>query len=107
MLLIAVLLVFVPEIPRASAEARIATGEIAVIDVDNRTVALKSGQVFRAGDKVKLSKRTPGDKVIIIYEAENGGLMATKIRRLPAELESFVRQIDPNPLAAEGTEVDE
>jgi Cu/Ag efflux protein CusF len=81
----------------AQADTWLATGEISAIDFSKRMVTLTDGQIFRAGDRLKLSKRTIGEKVIIFYEAANGSLTATKIRRAPGALESYALPSERRP----------
>ncbi|MBY0226257.1 MAG: hypothetical protein K2Q28_10670 [Hyphomicrobium sp.] len=74
----------------AEAGRKMATGQISAIDSVNRTISLSSGEIFRAGPKVKLSTRRIGENIIVVYEAADGGLQAVKVRRVPQSLENFV-----------------
>lgn len=81
-----------PMVPcHALAERGVVTGEIGSIGAKDRTLSLRTGEVFRAGPKVKLSSRRIGEKVIVVYEQQaEGELRAIKVRRVPQELEAFV-----------------
>jgi hypothetical protein len=70
----------------------VATGQIEAIDSVNRTISLSSGEIFRAGPKVKLSTRRVGENIIVVYEVAEGGLQAIKVRRVPKALDAFTPQ---------------
>src|SRR5262245_266112 len=82
----------------AYAETMISNGEIASIDPPRRQFSLADGRVFAASPKVKLSKRTVGEKVIIVYEVKDGAMQATKVRRMPGFLESAFPLPERKPL---------
>lgn len=86
----------------ALSEPSLTTGEIAEIDTVNRKFSLENGQVFLAGDKIKLSRRAVGEKVIVVYESRDGMKQALKVRRVPAALESFIPSPGPQTLADDG-----
>jgi Cu/Ag efflux protein CusF len=83
----------------AEAGRKVATGQIKAIDSANRTISLSSGEIFRAGPKVKLSTRHIGEKVIVVYETADDGLQAIKVRRVPQQLEVFVPLPEKSPNA--------
>jgi hypothetical protein len=83
----------------ADAGRKVATGQIEAINAANRTISLSSGETFRAGPKVKLSTRSIGESVIVVYEAADDGLRAIRVRRVPQSLEAFVPLPERKPNA--------